>query len=528
MKKIFKSFAVALLISFLGNHAYAQLDVLLVPSETEKTELKRLLGNYQSFTQLMATSKNAEERKAQSIKFLKESLTGAEVQAYNDLDSSAKPEDLIKFLVYINKLQDLTKAGISASIEVNKAVYEKIKYDKWRRFYFEEIKVVKTFSVRDIKEKRILKTDSVSGKADSISVYDTLISHREVKLSFFIKFERENNISKNFKIMFIGKEGAQPKFAPLPPYQVWWSTLDPEWKTFLTKNKKLDEYPRESEIERVTWMPELNFVNAQFKNYEPLAMFINVSKMDVSGSNIKSIEPLAKMTGLKILTITKTAITDLSGIESLQKLEELYCAGLKLTSIAPVGKLVNLVKFDCSENDLDDISAVKDLINLKDLNVSLNIKLKDINAVRGLVNMEKISFRKIEIKDLSPVAGMKNLVYLDCYNTGIISLEPIRNMQKIFHLDISSNKITSLDPIRNYKYLMNLYMSSSSVVDISVIDNFYNLRELTMAGCPQIKSLGGIHKLLYLRVLTVYYTGIGKDEIQRFKKNHPDCAITYY
>jgi Leucine-rich repeat (LRR) protein len=139
-----------------------------------------------------------------------------------------------------------------------------------------------------------------------------------------------------------------------------------------------------------------------------------------------------------------------------------------------------------------------------------------------------LSFRKIEIKDLTPVQGMTNLVYLDCFNTGITSLEPIRNMQKIFHLDLSSNKVTSLEPIKNYQYIINLYLSYSSVSDLSVVSGFSLLRELEIYGCPQITSLGGVQKLEYLKVLKCFYTKIGKDEIQRFKKNHPNCAITYY
>src|SRR5690606_1100939 len=104
----------------------------------------------------------------------------------------------------------------------------------------------------------------------------------------------------------------------------------------------------------------------------------------------------------------------------------------------------------------------------------------------------------------------------------------IRHLTKIFHLDLSNNKVTSLEPIRNFRYIINLYLNYSSVADLSVVDDFYLLRELELAGCPQIASLGGVHKLENLIVLKCFYTKIGKDEVQRFKKNHPNCAITYY
>jgi len=514
-----------MLFVFIGYNAFSQVDILPPSSVQEKAELKKLTDAYLSFLNTMSVPGNAEVRKAQSIKFMKEVLAKGEVMTVNDVDTSSKALP-IKFLVYMNRLTSLGNGTLKHTIDPNSVVYENAKYDRWRRFYYVEVKAKKILTWKEIKSASSKKDSSL---VDSLSTSsDTLTLEKIVPVSFYIKFEKENNISKNFRLWAINKPGEMPALPPLEPLQQWWLALDPEWKTMLLKLRKMDEFPKEGDLERLTYQSELNLDKANFKTYEPLAAFTNVSKLIISNSTINSFAPISKMTGLNYLDISHSQIKDIAGVEKLTKLEEFYCIGDQLTTIQPVATVVSLLKFNCSENDLDDISAVKDLVNLKELNVSLNIKVKNIDAVKNLVNIEKLAFRKIEIKDLTPVQGMKNLVYLDCYNTGITSLEPIRNMQKIFHLDLSSNKVTSLEPIKNYRYIINLYLSYSSVSDLTVVDNFSLLRELEIYGCPQISSLGGVHKLEYLKVLKCHYTKIGKDEIQRFKRNHPNCAITYY
>jgi len=117
---------------------------------------------------------------------------------------------------------------------------------------------------------------------------------------------------------------------------------------------------------------------------------------------------------------------------------------------------------------------------------------------------------------------------LDVYNTNITSLEPIRNIHKIFHLNIDHNKITTLEPIRNLVFIAELTMSSTSIPDLADLSNFSFLREFECSDNPQIKSLGPVNKFENVKILKIVHTGISKEEAARFKKNHPDCQITFY
>jgi len=514
---------------FLTHSLVSQAQVLEIamPAEVEKTALKQLLTQYETFVNVMAGAASADAKKAESIKFMREALAKGTIYALNDNDTTKLEK--VNFLVYMNKLSDAYGGNAKHVIVPSSLVFSKVKYDQWRRFFYTEVKASKMISWKEVRSEKKVVLDSLTQTVvDSIVVSDTLSKSKTFKLSFFIRFERDNATSKNFRLFGMMPQGEMPELAPLGTLQQWWSGLDVEWKSTFKQWRKLDDYPTEFDLEKLTYLSELDFTNAKMSNYEPLSQFTNVTKLLLNGASIATFDPIAKMTRLRYLDISKSKIESIEGVQQLVRLEEFYCVGNKLKSIAPISTNISLLKFNCSENELEDISPVKDLINLKDLNVSLNIKVKNIDAVKALVNMEKISFRKIEIKDLTPVQGMINLVYLDAYNTGVISLEPIRNMQKIYHLDLSSNKLTSLDPIRNYRFLLNLYLNTSSVIDYDIIDNFTHLHVLDIANCPQIKSLGGIHKLNFLTSLKCFYTGISKNEVARFMKNHPRCGVTYY
>jgi len=506
-----KKYLIVTILVIFSFVCQAQVDVLQMPSEQEKANLKGMVDTYFTFVNKMTGMQvsNPEVRKNEMIKFMKDILAKGTVQTINDIGGTVK--DTLGFIAYLNRLK-LADSSLTHTLDSSGIVYTNFKYDPWRRLYFTELKLNKIISWKLIKEE----------SSDTSLITDI------IPLSFFIRFEKDQNTFKNFKLFCITLQGGEPNLPPLEPLQLWWKNLDAEWKIFLSKQRTIDTYPKQSDLEKLTYVSELNMDNSTFKSYEPLSVFTNLKKLTFIGSSISSLETLEKLQSLTYLDITKSQVRGLSGVDRLFRLEEFYCKNNQLTSILPVARLINLVKFDCSENDLEDIGAVAQLTNLKELNISLNIKVKNIDAVKDLVNMEKISFRKIEIKDLTPLSNMKYLVYLDCYNTGITSLEPIRNLQKIFHLDLSNNKVTSLEPIKGYNFIVNLYLNSSSVSDLSVVSSFTLLRELEIAACPQIASLGGIHKLEYIKVLKCHYTKISKEEIQRFKKNHPNCAITYY
>lgn len=519
MKKILFT----LLLITISLKINAQTDILLPMNDTEKKEVIRLLTSYDGFLNFVAQKPSDADQKKESVTFLKTTISNANISVFNDLDSTAQNEDYENIFKYCQRVPNAFPATVKIKTTPKNLVVEKVKYDKIRRYYYVEIKGEKGFSWKEV----IQKADTVSSSADSIAVSDTIVHSIKKSISVFIKFDRENNVSKNFKIFAISKTGVAPKLEPLPPLISWWLTLDPEWKAIMRKKRNLEEYPREFDLEKATGVFEFDCSNSNLKNLEPLKKFTSLEVLNVSGNPITDPSAIFDISSLLSLDLTKTQITSLDGIENLKKLQVLKVSNLKLKSIEPLKNLVQMVELDCSNNEIDDLSPLTNLVNLKDLNVGLNIKVKDISMLKNLVLLEKLSIAKIDIKSLAPLSGLVNLVLLDCFNTDITTLEPIKNLVKLFQLNICHTKVSSLDPIKHFRFIANLYLGSSSVKDLSAINNFYAIRELDISN-TELTSLGPIHKLEYIKVLKCFYTKIDKNEVQRFKKNHPGCQITYY
>lgn len=517
-----KPFVFFFLLLLFPLSIFAQVDILQAPSDAEKKEVLRILGEYQNFLKSQGDSALPKEKKAGStLKFVKE-LYNINVEVYYDLDSVASGEDkFMKILSYAQQFREKYPQTVVPTLEG--VVLSKVKYDKFRRYYFIEATANKKLAWNRISSK-IIK-DSVNMK-DSL-VADTVEQSFTRKLTFYIRFDRVNDVSKNFKLMTVSRTGGQPKLEPLPAVAVWWMEMDPQWKAYFREKYKLEEYPATHEIERITSLMELDISNKPFKTLEPVRKMVFLQKLNCSNTPIQSLEPLSGATGLLELDISNTKVNGLEGIEKLANLQKLDASGLLLKSIGPVKNLKNLEKLDVSENELEDISPIAELVYLKELDFSSNVKLEDISPVKNLVTLEKLSMRKVKAGSLESLRSLVNLIYLDCFNTEITTLEPIRNHQKIIHLNVDHNPIPSLEPIRNYRFIVVLSLSTSSVTDLSPIKDFVNLRELDISN-TLITTLGPAIKLDYIRELRCQMSKVPKEEVARFKKTHPGANISYW
>ncbi|WMJ73253.1 leucine-rich repeat domain-containing protein [Cytophagaceae bacterium ABcell3] len=519
--------------------SFGQIKTLSAPTPEEKKGALHIVGAYNALTNVMRTDNEALRKKI-SQEFLKKYMVHTNTLVYNDIDTSAAPDDNIRFFSYTMQLKDAWHPKAKVNTDKENIKLSPVKYDQLRNYHFLEITTTKTIEWKELKDTLQEVWDAPEfftadgGDSADFAPQRILMPAREnvthtitVPLVFYIRFVKTEHASSEFKLLAITHPDGEPSLDPLHRLQTWWLEMDPEWKSYIRKTQGLPEFPAIHEIQKVTGTYELDLSDAQFKNFSGLSHFNNVKKLTLTGSSIATLEDIKGMSSLKVLDMSKTKINDLSGIESLTNLEELICKGQKLTSLAPLKRLTNLIELDASENELEDIEALRGLKNLLKLNISLNYSLKDIEPVSGLTNLEKLDMRKLEIKTLEPIRNLTNLVYLDCFNSGIETLEPIRNHRKLMYLDCGHNKITSLEPIKNHVFITDLIISGTSITDLSDIKNFEYLRSFIANNSP-LASLGPLHKFDTLQEIKVYYTKIDKNEIQKFKKNHPKCRITYY
>ncbi|MBW8050042.1 MAG: leucine-rich repeat domain-containing protein [Cytophagales bacterium] len=357
--------------------------------------------------------------------------------------------------------------------------------------------------------------------------YDTVTNRKSYHLTFFIKLDIKEQIPQNFKVYAISKTGDEPRLKPLPEIVSWWVSMDDPWKKVFSEKLTFPEFPGVKELNHVYSLRELTCSGEDITTLEPIRNLKQLRILKCSGTSVSSLEPVAELENLVWLKINKNKLTSLELIKNLVNLQKLECSGQDISSLAPLKNLVNLIELDCSDNELEDIEPLRYLDSLERVDFSLNTDISNIEPVRKLTKLVELRFGKIDIKSLEPVKNLTNLIELDCFNTEISSLEPLKGLRKLALLNCSYTKITTLDPISKHRYIAWLYISGNTIDDIGFLKNFTFLKELDISK-TSVSSLDAIQKLEFIEMLKCFYTKISKEEVQRFKKKHPRCAITYY
>ncbi len=88
------------------------------------------------------------------------------------------------------------------------------------------------------------------------------------------------------------------------------------------------------------------------------ANLLELTSLDLSGSDVSDLTFLQSATNLKELDLSDTQVSDISALSSLTNLEELDLSGTPVEDITPLSDLTNLKVLDLSDTEVSDISAL--------------------------------------------------------------------------------------------------------------------------------------------------------------------------
>ena len=176
------------------------------------------------------------------------------------------------------------------------------------------------------------------------------------------------------------------------------------------------------------------------------------------------------------------------------------------------------IEYSISNMDVPPIDLVKTLVAANFMGNDKYPQLTNLEFIRPLVNLQKLSCSCNGIGSLEPLEGLNNLKVLFCstdvtysnnnITTCISSLEPLRNLTNLQILDCSGNMINSLEPLIGLVNLRTLICRGDSdlheLIGISVvisIDNLTPLQSLTNLEILDV-SYNQISNLKPLRNLT--------------------------
>jgi len=168
---------------------------------------------------------------------------------------------------------------------------------------------------------------------------------------------------------------------------------------------------------------------------------------------LTDITPLSELKKTKELMIVYCPnIKDIKPLSSLINLERLnldHNKNYDYRDIAPLQKLEILTLWGDNSGEID-LGSIGQLHNLKSLILSNGFKqtkIKNINELQYLTNLEYLRICGVFDLDLSWAAGMRNLVTLELAFCEVKDVSPLAKLPKLLKVDSTFNRIKDITPL---------------------------------------------------------------------------------
>lgn len=517
MKSIFFSILFTIL---LYQHSSSQ--VKSGPKHTK--EANSLLLSYENF--INATSNDADFLVAKSVYVAK---------PYRD--STDNP--YFDLLSLRNLYEE--KFGADASIIFNKTSTQisDISVDNTQNTYHCQLFVPQQIrymeiqtETRDSSYSDSLWIDSILTVQDiTIQVIDTLrlkkVENSTLMLYITMSYKSNINDFTDYKVEAVSFNKRPYKHQPLSILSSYWVSLDENWKAMISERLKFPELATDYYLDRIDGIHDLDLSKSEITNFEPLKGFKYLKELNLSNRPLDTLLAIEHCTALEILNISNCGLRSLHGLEKMTKLTSLSAAKNEIEDLSPISGATDMIYLSLDENRIKDISPLSQMRILQKLHLDLNL-VESLEPLRGMLILSELFIKKNkDIESLEPLRGHRTLYKLDCFNTSITSLDPIKDDIRMVHLDCGYTKINTLDPIKNYSELRHLSFCGNSIADYSILNRLDKLRYLNCSS-TNISDINLISRMDNLKELMAPHTDFTKNDIQKFKKNHPKVAITYY
>jgi internalin A len=120
------------------------------------------------------------------------------------------------------------------------------------------------------------------------------------------------------------------------------------------------------------------------------------------------------------------------------------------------------------QGELEDLSPLADLTTMMSLRATDN-KVKNIDALKKLVHMDRLDLSHTQISDLSPIAVMTDLTELEIDQTSVADLKPLEKLTKLEKVTLANTMVKDVSPLKNAHALRVLDISGTQISDYSML-----------------------------------------------------------
>ncbi|HAQ61661.1 TPA: hypothetical protein DCR49_06635 [Candidatus Delongbacteria bacterium] len=220
--------------------------------------------------------------------------------------------------------------------------------------------------------------------------------------------------------------------------QMWWYSLDTEWKeVFKTFHFEsylyTDSWPL-SELKYIIGMPY--FPDDEYISYFFKTKTLNCDRYYSYGGYT----PPRQMSKY---------LTNLSGMSSLTNITSLYLGNSRIVNFKNLEKLKKLKTLWIENTNLKNLEIIE-LVNknLTDLRLDYNF-LTSLKGINKLKNLKILNCRNNKIESLEEISELSKLEFLDCNNNNIKHVDGLQNLNDLKTLIIYDNPVTDSTSLQN-------------------------------------------------------------------------------
>lgn len=246
-----------------------------------------------------------------------------------------------------------------------------------------------------------------------------------------------------------------------------------------------------------------------------LSSFVNLTRLDVSESQLSRIQGLGKLTNLKYLNISHNIFIRLSDFDGLEKLTGLEYLNMEYlghgrrdydyTELPDFSVFKNLTYLNVANNVCETLEGVDQLYNLQELDISCCTHLVEVPDLKGLTCLKSLGASAdvaLELCRRGDIACLEQLRIIGGGN-GVWSEAPESvELSHLKTLQISDTSITKLPEFTGLTNLESLTVyNNNSLTELPEFTGLTNLKSLTIFGNASLAELPELTRLANLEKL---------------------------
>lgn len=148
--------------------------------------------------------------------------------------------------------------------------------------------------------------------------------------------------------------------------------------------------------------------NGGMSSLADMALFPNLSNLQVAWEDISDLTPLSGLTALQTLDLRHNPVVEVSPLAALSRLEEVCLFGTRISDLSTLAGCPLLWRIDVGGSFVTSLSSFEGIPALKDLDL-FKAPLRSLRGVEKLASLERLGLSEVVDGDLSPLLGHPTL-----------------------------------------------------------------------------------------------------------------------